>query len=77
MLEHDHEEIWLEWGRVGFVAIMLGMVWLRVIPPFHGIDLVAAAGPFIGGYPIYRSYGGLSRVEHRFGSRRRGGGIQI
>jgi len=52
--EHELEERWLEWVRVGFVALVLVVVWLRVIPPVHGIDLVALAGLLIGGYPIFR-----------------------
>src|ERR1051326_662959 len=52
--EHEREERWLEWGRVGFVALVSGLVWLRVIPPAHGIDWVALAGLLIGGYPIFR-----------------------
>ena len=41
----------MEWGRVGLVALVLGLVWLRVIPPVHRIDLVAIGGLLIGGYP--------------------------
>ncbi len=59
--EHDHgdhegahEQRWLEWSRVGLVAVVLLLVWLRVIPRVHGIDLLAIAGLLIGGYPIFR-----------------------
>jgi heavy metal translocating P-type ATPase len=51
--QNEHEESWLEWGRVGFVALILGLVWLRAIPPFRGIDFLALAGLLIGGYPIF------------------------
>jgi hypothetical protein len=35
-------------GRVGFVAVILILVWLRVVPRIHGIDLLALAGIHIG-----------------------------
>jgi Cu+-exporting ATPase len=49
-----HEESWLEWGRVGFVALILALVWRRLAPPVGGIDVLALAGILIGGYPIFR-----------------------
>jgi len=52
--EHDHGEGWLEWGRVAFVAAILLVVWLHIVPRFRGIDLVALAGILIGGYPIFK-----------------------
>jgi cation transport ATPase len=52
--EHDHGEGWLEWGRVAFVAAILLAVWLRVVPPVRGFDLLALAGILIGGYPIFK-----------------------
>jgi heavy metal translocating P-type ATPase len=52
--EHDHGEGWLEWGRVAFVAAILLVVWLHIVPLVRGIDLVALAGILIGGYPIFK-----------------------
>src|SRR5258708_7424627 len=52
--DHDHGEGWIEWARVGFVAAVLLLVWLRVVPPLNGIDLLALAGILIGGYPIFK-----------------------
>jgi Cd2+/Zn2+-exporting ATPase/Cu+-exporting ATPase len=51
---HEHDGNWWEWGRVGFVGLILVFVWLRVVPSFRGIDLFAISGLLIGGYPIYR-----------------------
>ena len=51
---HDHDERWLEWARVAFVAAVLVLVWAQVIPPVHGIDILALAGVLIGGYPIFK-----------------------
>lgn len=52
--DHRHAKSWLEWGRVGFVAAILAVVWFGIVPRFHGIDLVAIFGILIGGYPIYK-----------------------
>ena len=52
--EHDHGKGWLEWGRVAFVAAILLVVWLQVVPRVRGMDLVALAGILIGGYPIFK-----------------------
>lgn len=49
----DHDEGWIEWARVGFVAVMLALVWLQWIPRVQGIDIVALIGVLIGGYPIF------------------------
>ena len=51
---HDHDEGWLEWARVAFVATVLVVVWARVVPRVHGIDILALAGVLIGGYPIFK-----------------------
>ncbi len=52
--DHPHERAWLEWGRVGFVSLILSLVWLRLVPLVRGIDFLAIAGLLIGGYPIFR-----------------------
>src|SRR5689334_1087550 len=51
---HDHEQDWLEWGRVVFVAVILLLAWLGVVPRVRGIDLLALMGILIGGYPIFK-----------------------
>ena len=51
---HGHDEGWLEWARVAFVAAVLVLAWAQVIPPMHGIDILALAGVLIGGYPIFK-----------------------
>jgi hypothetical protein len=30
--EHEHEQGWLEWARMGFVALILLLDWLRFVP---------------------------------------------
>jgi len=52
--EEHHEEAWVEWARVGFVALVLAVVWWRGGPRFHGFDLLALAGILIGGLPIFK-----------------------
>jgi Cd2+/Zn2+-exporting ATPase/Cu+-exporting ATPase len=52
--DHDHGTGWQEWGRVAFVAALLLVVWLHLVPRAGGIDLVAIAGVLIGGYPIFK-----------------------
>ncbi len=53
--EHgEHEQHDREWVRVGFVALVIGVVWSGLVPRFHGVDLLALAGILIGGYPIFK-----------------------
>jgi Cd2+/Zn2+-exporting ATPase/Cu+-exporting ATPase len=40
--------------RVGFVALVIAVVWWGAIPRVHGIDMLALAGILIGGYPIFK-----------------------
>ena len=49
--EDGHREDWL---RVGFVVLVIGLVWRGAIPRVHGIDLLAVAGILIGGFPILK-----------------------
>jgi cation transport ATPase len=51
--EADHDP-WIEWGRVAFVAVVLVMLWARVVPQLRGVDILAIAALVIGGYPIYK-----------------------
>ena len=51
---HDHEEGWIEWARVAFVAVILILVWARVVPHVGAIDVLALLGVLVGGYPIFR-----------------------
>jgi Cd2+/Zn2+-exporting ATPase/Cu+-exporting ATPase len=44
----------MEWARVGFVAVVLLIVWSGVVPRPGGIDWVALVGIAIGGYPIFK-----------------------
>lgn len=52
--EHDSEGSWIEWVRVGFVALVLLVVWSGLVPRIAGIDWLALAGIAIGGYPIFK-----------------------
>ncbi len=52
--EHEHAGSWMEWARVGLVAVVLLVVWWGVVPRLHGIDLLALVGIAIGGYPIFK-----------------------
>src|ERR1019366_9715900 len=49
--EEDHGRDWL---RVGFVAVVIAVVWAGAIPRFHEIDLLAIVGILIGGFPIFK-----------------------
>jgi len=50
----EHQERGREWLRVGFVALVIVLVWLRIVPRFHGVDVLALAGILIGGFPIFK-----------------------
>jgi heavy metal translocating P-type ATPase len=52
--DHDHAEGWHEWARVGFVAFMLVLDWLGVVPRVKGVDILALIGVLFGGYPIFK-----------------------
>jgi len=52
--EHEHEQRWLEWARVGFVIGILLLDWLRIVPRVNGLDFVALLGVLVGGYPIFK-----------------------
>jgi Cd2+/Zn2+-exporting ATPase/Cu+-exporting ATPase len=44
---------WAEWARVAFVAAVLIISWMHLVPRVGGVDLFALAGVLIGGYPIF------------------------
>lgn len=50
----EHEDHGREWVRVAFVALVIVLVWTRLVPRFHGIDLLALAGILFGGFPIFK-----------------------
>jgi len=50
----EHEEHGREWLRVAFVALVIVLVWSRVVPRYHGVDFLALAGILIGGFPIFK-----------------------
>src|SRR5208282_1680377 len=52
--EHQHGDHWVELGRVAFVASILLIDYLKLVPRLHGIDILALAGVLIGGYPIFK-----------------------
>ncbi len=52
--EHNQAGSWAEWARVGFVALVLVVVWSRMVPRWAGIDWLALAGIAIGGFPIFK-----------------------
>lgn len=43
-----------EWLRAGFVALVILFVWSRLLPRFHGLDVVAFLGILPGGLPVYK-----------------------
>ena len=51
---HEHGQAWKEWARVGFVALVLLLDWLKVAPWIKGVDILALAGVLFGGYPIFK-----------------------
>jgi Cu+-exporting ATPase len=52
--EHNPAGSRAEWARVGFVALVLVVVWSRMVPRWAGIDWLALAGIAIGGFPIFK-----------------------
>jgi Cd2+/Zn2+-exporting ATPase/Cu+-exporting ATPase len=52
--EDDHAGSRAEWIRVGFVALVLLVVWSGAVPRLHGIDWLALIGIVIGGFPIFK-----------------------
>ena len=52
--DHDHEHSLPDWLRVGFLALVIGIVAWGIVPPYRGVDLVALAGILIGGFPIFK-----------------------
>jgi len=52
--EHDRAGSRTEWARVGFVALVLLIVWSGVVPRIAGIDWLALTGIAVGGYPIFK-----------------------
>jgi len=52
--EHDEHEHGREWLRVAFVALVIVLVWLRLIPRYHGVDFLALTGILVGGFPIFK-----------------------
>jgi Cd2+/Zn2+-exporting ATPase/Cu+-exporting ATPase len=51
---HDHSNGLIEWARVGFVALLLVLVWLQAVPRVKGVDILALVGVLFGGYPIFK-----------------------
>jgi Cd2+/Zn2+-exporting ATPase/Cu+-exporting ATPase len=51
---HEHEQSWQDWVRVGFVALILVLDWLRLVPRFGGVDVLALTGVLVGGFPIFK-----------------------
>jgi Cd2+/Zn2+-exporting ATPase/Cu+-exporting ATPase len=52
--EHGQAGSRAEWARVGFVALVLLIVWSGKVPRWAGIDWLALAGIAIGGFPIFK-----------------------
>ena len=52
--EDDHPQGWWQWAHAGIVAFILLLVWSSLVPPVHGLDLVALAGVLIGVFPIFK-----------------------
>ena len=52
--EHHSAGSRAEWARVGFVGVVLLVVWSGLIPSLGGIDWLALAGIAIGGFPIFK-----------------------
>lgn len=57
-VDHDaddhHEQPLQDWVRIGFLALVIVVVWWGGVPRFRGVDLVALTGILIGGFPIFR-----------------------
>ncbi len=50
----EHANQGHEWLRVAFVALVIALVWSRIVPRYHGVDFLALAGILIGGFPIFQ-----------------------
>ena len=50
----EHEAHGRDWLRVAFVALVIALVWLRIVPRYHGVDFLALTGILIGGFPIFK-----------------------
>lgn len=52
--EHEHGGGWREWVRAGILGVLIPVVWSGFGPHLHGVDLLAMAGIFLGGFPIFK-----------------------
>jgi len=51
---HQHEFDYVEWLRIGFVAVAAAAVWFKVWEPFSRVSLIGIVATLIGGYPIFK-----------------------
>jgi heavy metal translocating P-type ATPase len=52
--DHEHALGWVDFARIGLVAVAAVITWLRVWQPWPHLDVIALIGTIAGGYPIFR-----------------------
>src|SRR5262252_10442656 len=48
----DHQVVWRDLARIGFVAVACAAVWFRVWEPFERVSVIGVVAALIGMYPI-------------------------
>src|SRR5579863_5441214 len=51
---HEHEFDYVEWLRIGFVALAAAAVWFTIWEPFPRFSIIGVLATLIGGYPIFK-----------------------
>jgi heavy metal translocating P-type ATPase len=52
--DHEHGQGWVEFARIGFVALCILAGWFRLGSALRGLDVIGLAGVAVGGYPILK-----------------------
>ncbi|HTZ95806.1 MAG TPA: cation-translocating P-type ATPase [Terriglobales bacterium] len=50
----EHEFDYVEWLRIGFVALAAAAVWFTIWEPFPRFSIIGVLATLIGGYPIFK-----------------------
>lgn len=52
--EEHHSATWIDFARIGVVALGAVLVWFHVWEPFARVSVIGVAATLIGGWPIFR-----------------------